>query len=113
MSSTHLRREVVTHPAVFEPYNRPYVIVSEQPNPEYPDQHLAIGISTTDATDSIPIGENDWQVGSLSTESYVVPRYPTVISERNTAQTVGALVPAVVDEAVEVLAQNIGVELQR
>ncbi|WP_436929761.1 hypothetical protein [Halosimplex halobium] len=112
MSSTHLRREVVTHPAIFEPYNRPYVIVSETPNPEYPDQHIAVGISTNDATDSIPIGENDWQVGSLSKESYILPRYPTVISERNTAQTVGALTPDIVDEAARSLARTVGVDLE-
>jgi hypothetical protein len=112
MSSTHLRREVVTHPAIFEPYNRPYVIVSETPNHEYPDQYIAVGISTNDATDRIPIGENDWQVGSLSTESYILPRYPTVISERNTAQTVGALTPDIVDEAAGSLARAVGADLE-
>ncbi|QLH84273.1 hypothetical protein [Halosimplex pelagicum] len=87
--------------------------MSEQPNPEYPDQHVAIGISTNDAAESVPIGENDWQVGSLSKESYILPRYPAVISERDTAQTVGALVPEIVDEAAESLARNVGVELER
>jgi hypothetical protein len=106
--SEHLRCEVVTHPAIFQPYNRPYVIVSRNPNPDYPDQHIALGISTTNTQDSIPINADDWEVGQLSKQSYIVPRYPTVLSATNINHTVGALSQQIVDEAVETLSEAIG-----
>ncbi|QLH76904.1 hypothetical protein HZS55_06145 [Halosimplex rubrum] len=106
--SEHLRCEVVTHPAIFQSYNRPYVIVSQSANPDYPDQQIALGISTTNAQDSIPISADDWEVGQLSKQSYIVPRYPTVLSATNINHTVGALSQQVVDEAVEALSETIG-----
>jgi len=57
--SEHLRCEVVTYPAIFQPYNRPYVIVSPNANPDYPNQHIALGISTTNTQDSIRINVDD------------------------------------------------------
>lgn len=106
--SEHLRCEVVTHPAIFQPYNRPYVIASRNPNPDYPDQHIALGISTTNTQDSIPINADDWEVGQLSKQSYIIPRYPTVLLETDVTHTVGALSQQVVDEAAMALTEAIG-----
>ena len=110
MTAEHLRREVVTHPAVFQPYNRPFVIVGEQANPAFSDQYIALGISTVDAPDAIRLTERDWEVGGLSRESFVNPWYPTVISADNVVTEVGALSADIVDTAVTSLAATIGVE---
>jgi len=87
----HLSCEVVTHPATFQPYNRPYVIVSRNTNPDYPDQYIALGISTTDAQDNIPINTDDCEGGQLSKKSYIVPRDPTVLLTASIKHTVSAL----------------------
>jgi hypothetical protein len=54
------------------------------------------------------ITPDDWAVGSLSKQSYIHPRYPTVISESDVATTVGALTETIVDDAVEELGREIG-----
>lgn len=73
MTAEVLRREVVTHPADFRLYNRPFVILGEQANPAFPDQYIALGISTVDAPGAIRITDSDWEVGGLSRESFVDP----------------------------------------
>jgi len=108
VSPNHLRCEVVTHPSLFNSYNRPFVVVSHDTSPAYPDQHITLGISTTEVEGSIPITPDDWAVGSLSKQSYVHPRYPTVISESDVVTTVGALTEEIVDDAVEELGREIG-----
>jgi mRNA interferase MazF len=105
----HLRCEVVTHPSLFNSYARPFVIGSHEPNPEYPDQHIALGISTTAVEGSIPISPDDWVVGNLPKQSFIHPRYPTVIAESDVVTTVGALTADIVDEAVLELGQEIGI----
>lgn len=107
----HLRCEVVTYPSIFQSYNRPYVIVSQTVNTDYPSQRIALGISTSQTEKSIPITEDDWEVGRLSKQSYILPRYPTVISERDVSQVVGALSKEVVDDAASALAEDIGVRV--
>lgn len=102
------RREVVTHPAIFTSYNRPYVIVSDTTHPDYPDQYLALGLTTREITDGVAIRASDWEVGGLSRESSIDPRYPVALSERGVVQTVGALDAEPVDEAVHKLARSIG-----
>lgn len=102
------RCEVVTHPAVFAPYNRPYVIASTDPHPDYPDQYVALGLTTQEVTAGVVVGESDWAVGRLSERSFIDPRYPVAISERGVADTVGALRRGPVDEAVSALAELIG-----
>lgn len=106
--SVRRRREVVTHPAIFAPYNRPYVIVSHTAHPDYPDQYVALGITTQEITEGVEIGGSDWEVGNLSERSFIDPRYPVAISERGVADTVGALAAGPVDEAVTTLARTIG-----
>ena|GEM_PF-6834082 len=113
MSPNHLRCEVVTHPSLFNSYNRPFLVVSHDTSPDYPDQHVAIGISTTDVDGSIPITDDDWAVGSLSKQSYIHPRYPTVVSESDVVTTVGALKQDIVDDTVRALGQEIGVNPSR
>jgi hypothetical protein len=85
------------------------VIVSHDTSSEYPDQHIALGISTTAVEQSIPITPDDWVVGSLSKQSYIHPRYPTVISASDVVTTVGALTEDIVDNAVLALGQEIGI----
>jgi hypothetical protein len=109
VSPNHLRCEVVTHPSLFNSYTRPFVVVSHDTNSDYPDQHIALGISTTEVDESIPITSDDWAVGSLSKRSHIHPRYPTVISESDVVTTVGALTADIVDDAVTALGQEIGV----
>lgn len=106
--SDRRRREVVTHPAVFASYNRPYVIVSHTAHPDYPTQYVALGITTKEITEGIEIREGDWEVGRLSPRSYIDPRYPVTISERGVAETVGALAADPVDAAVATLARTVG-----
>lgn len=65
-------------------------------------------MKTTNAQDSIPINADDWEAGQLSKQSYIVPRYPTVLSAANINHTVGALSQQIVDEAVETLPEAIG-----
>lgn len=108
MSPNHLRCEVVTHPSLFNSYSRPFVVVSHDTSSAYPDQHIALGISTTEVEGSIPINPDDWAVGSLSKQSYIHPRYPTVISESDVVTTVGALTEDIVDDAVGELGREIG-----
>lgn len=110
MPPKHLRCEVVTHPSLFNSYNRPFVIVSHDTSSDYPDQHIALGISTTEVKQSVPIDPADWAVGSLSKRSYIHPRYPTVVSESDVVTTVGALTQEIVDDAVTELGQDIGVK---
>jgi hypothetical protein len=109
VSPNHLRCEVVTHPSLFNSYNRPFVVVSHDTSPAYPDQHIALGISTTEVDGSIPITPDDWAVGSPSKQSYIHPRYPAVVSESDVETTVGALSEDVVDDAVRALGREIGV----
>ena len=102
------RREVVTHPAIFASYNRPYVVVSRDDHPDYTDQYLALGMTTKAITDGVEIGVGDWEVGRLSRDSFIDPRYPVTLSERGVSETVGALRAGPVDEAVHRLAEMIG-----
>ena len=108
MSPNHLRCEVVTLPSLFDSYNRPFVVVSHDTSSACSDQHVALGISTTEVEGGIPITSDDWAVGSLSKQSYIHPRYPTVISESDVVTTVGALTADIVDDAVRELGQAIG-----
>ncbi len=108
MGSERLRCEVVTHPAVFESYDRPFVVISRRPDPQYSDQYIALGITTNDISGSISISPDAWEVGSLPKKSYVMPRYPTVISERDVVSSVGALSKGFVDDAAKELAREIG-----
>lgn len=112
MSANHLRCEVVTHPSLFNSYNRPFVIVSTDTSAEYPEQHIALGISTTEVGQSVPITPDDWVVGSLPKQSYIHPRYPTVIAESDVVTTVGALTEDIVDNAVLELGQEIGIAVR-
>lgn len=88
------------------------MIVSHETTAEYPDQHVALGISTTETAESLPITQDDWVVGDLSRQSYIHPRYPTVISEADVVTTVGALDEDVVDDAVLALGREIGIGVE-
>ena len=99
---------MVTHAAVFAPYNRPYLIVSPEPHPDYPDQYVALGITTQALTDAIQIDADDWAVGRLTERSYVDPRYPLVLAERGIVDTVGALHAPLVDLAVDRCCGHLG-----
>lgn len=101
------QREVVTHPAIFASYNRPYVIVSEGAHPDYPDQYIALGITTRELTEGVELHESDWEVGRLSRGGVIDPRYPVALSERGVADTVGALREQPVDDAARKLAESI------
>lgn len=108
--SEHRRREVVTYPAVFAAYNRPYVIASRTAHPDYPAQYIALGITTNAVTDGVELTEADWEVGELTKTSYIDPRYPVVLAAQHVVETVGALVPAPVDAATAKLADLIAAE---
>lgn len=103
--SDRRRLEVVTYPAIFAPYNRPYVIVSST---AHPDQYLALGITTKEPTDGVEIRESDWEVGRLTRDSFIDPRCPVALSESGVVDTVGALTAGPVDEATTTLAREIG-----
>lgn len=105
------RREVVTHPAIFRNYNRPYLIVSSDVHPDYPDQHIALGITTEAVTGGLQIEDRYWELGSLSHDSFIDPRYPAAISEQNIVTTVGVLTETCVERAVNALAREIGIAL--
>lgn len=104
------RREVVVYEALFSPKRRPYVIVGQQPSPEFPDQFLALGITTQEAPHRIPVTESDWEIGSLTRESYIDPYYATLLEGTVVTNSVGAIAEDIVDSAAIELARIIGVD---
>lgn len=84
------------------------MIISDGPDPAYRDQYVALGITTNDVAGSINIQPGAWEVGGLSKKSYVMPRYPTVISDQDIGSSVGALSKRFVDTVARELAREIG-----
>lgn len=86
---------------------RPYLLVSDETHPFAGEQYIAIGISTTEYDESIPLA-GTFIEGRLNRKSFVVPW--AVVSVRNATidRPVARVSPAVTDEAASRMASFAG-----
>lgn len=103
MTTGHERGEVVWYPALFADYERPYLIVSTDSHPFYPDEYIGLTITTTPHEDAIKIENDHWAVGTLPETSYIKPWNPTILKVDEVRSTAGALHHRPVDTAVDAL----------
>jgi hypothetical protein len=52
---------------------RPWLVVSTDRHPFFPEQYIAVAVSTKAYTDSIPLSESEWEVGGVPRESFASP----------------------------------------
>lgn len=87
--------------------NRPFLIVSDDSHPFHGEEYIAIGITTTERTEAIPIPDDAWHTGSLPRESYISPWFVVSLKHANIERGVGRLRIPQIQAAINQLTEYI------
>lgn len=104
---THPRGSVVVAADPFgQTPRRPYLLLSDDDHPFAGEQYIALGISTKEYEESLPI-EGSFQRGELSRPSFVSPWAAVSLSASDVDRAVARLTASFTDECAERLVEYV------
>ena len=87
--------------------HRPYLVVSDESHPFAGEQYIALGISTKEYAESIPLADS-FVEGRLDRESFIAPWAVVSLRSSNIEQSVARVTESVTETAVRRMAAVAG-----
>ncbi|WP_245625920.1 hypothetical protein [Haloparvum sedimenti] len=81
---------------------RPYLLISDHAHPFSEEQRIALGISTNDYPESLPVA-GSFEVGTLNRESFIAPWAVVSLRTEDIDRTVARVTDELVENAVEAM----------
>jgi mRNA-degrading endonuclease toxin of MazEF toxin-antitoxin module len=82
---------------------RPFVLISNQTHPFQGTEYIAATLTTTEWDEAIALSDDDWEIGSSPSDSYVSPWAVITLKDAAIDRRVGRLHDTVLEEIVEEL----------
>lgn len=82
---------------------RPFVLISNQTHPFQGTEYIAATLTTTEWDEAIALSNDDWEIGSSPSDSYVSPWAVMTLKDAAIDRRVGRLRATVLEEIVEEL----------